>query len=54
MLIMFSDSLGVVTVEVDSEGVNFCDGFAYFSDENEKEYKIKIENIKGCFPITEV
>lgn len=54
MLIMFSDTLGAVTVEVDSMGVNFCDGFAYFSDENEKEYKVKIEDIKGCFSITEV
>ena len=54
MLIMYSDALGVVTVEVDSMGINFCDGFAYFSDENGKEYKIKVEDIKGCFPITEV
>lgn len=53
MLIIFSDSLGVITVEVDSMGVNFCDGYAYFSDKNKKEYKIKIEDIKGCFPITE-
>lgn len=44
MTVTYRDELGYVQVEVDSNGIQFTDRYAYFSSD-EKEYKVKIENL---------
>lgn len=44
MYIIFRDELGLVSVPVDENGIQFTDGIAYFSDGN-KEYRIPIEHL---------
>lgn len=45
MSITFRDALGYIAVEVDEYGIQFADGEAYFSDANEKEYRVKVGDI---------
>lgn len=44
MYIVFRDELGLVSVPVDENGVQFIAGFACFSD-GEKAYKIPVESL---------
>ena len=45
MTITFSDGLGLVSVTVDDSGVT-CDGaFFFFTDANERDYKIPSVNV---------
>jgi hypothetical protein len=44
MTIYYCDEFGIVSVKVNSDGIQFLDGIAYFSD-GEKEYKVNIKNI---------
>ena len=44
MILVYRDEIGYVQVEVDNNGVQFLDGYAYFGND-EREYKIKIENL---------
>ena len=44
MLLIYRDEIGYVQVEVDNNGIQFLDGYAYFGND-EREYKIKAENI---------
>lgn len=48
MTITFRDEGGYVAAQVNNDGVSFCDGFAYFTVENERgdeDYKISVENV---------
>ena len=45
MLIIFSDAGGVLLVTVDIYGIQFCDGFAYFSN-GEEDFKVPITSIR--------
>lgn len=45
LYITFSDGLGMVSVEVDGYGIR-CDGTRMiFSDANEREYAVPVENV---------
>lgn len=44
MEITYSDELGGVVREVDENGVDFLDGFAYFTS-GDKDYKIPMEDV---------
>lgn len=45
MYVTYSDHLGMIRVEIGSDGI-ICDGTRMiFSDANEKEYAIPIENV---------
>ena len=44
MTIYYVDELGVLSVDVDFNNIQFCDGEAYFSS-NGEEYRVNIENI---------
>lgn len=46
MQIKFRDSIGTSVVEVSANGVSFLDGFAYFDDVDEQEYKVPMENVE--------
>ena len=47
LYITFSDILGMVRVEVDEYGIR-CDGTRMiFSDANEREYAVQVENVFG-------
>ena len=46
MSITYSDKLGLVTIEIDTEyGIDFNDGLAYFTYTNGVDYKIPVTNI---------
>ena len=44
MILVYRDDIGYVQVEVDNNGIQFVDGYAYFGN-NEREYRIKIEDV---------
>lgn len=45
MKITYSDSLGMVTVEIDESGIT-CDGtFFFFTDTSERDYKIPCTDV---------
>ena len=44
MTITYHDGLGYVEVEVTADGIDFIDGFAYFSSGN-RDYKMLAERI---------
>ena len=44
MAVTYRDELGYVQVKVDSNGIQFVDGYALFGND-EREYKIKVENL---------
>ena len=44
MILIYRDEIGYVQVEVDGNGIQFVDGYAYFGND-EREYKVKIDNI---------
>lgn len=44
MILVYRDEIGYVGVKVDNKGVDFLDGYVYFSD-GIKDYRVKIENI---------
>lgn len=46
MYIVFSDEGGLVLAQLDEYGVSFCDGRAYFSTEDGKEYRVDISAIR--------
>lgn len=41
MTIYYADELGIIGEKVDENGIDFCDGFAYFNDT-----KIAIDSIR--------
>ena len=46
MTVTFKDELGVISVSIDKGfGVHFGTDKAYFTDEDGKDYKVKIEYI---------
>ena len=46
MTIYYRDEIGEIAVEINSEyGVNFCDGYAYFNDIENVDYRIKTDHI---------
>ena len=45
MTITFCDEIGIVMVEVDSFGVNFLDGKAFFSDIDGKDYEVPVTDL---------
>ena len=42
MKIVYRDDLGYVALECDADGVQFLDGFAYFSDASGEDHEIPI------------
>ena len=40
LYIYYSDEAGIVRAEVDSYGIAFCDGLAYFTDGNGEDHKV--------------
>ena len=44
MTVTYRDEIGYVQVKVDSNGISFANGYAYFGN-NEQDYKIKVENL---------
>lgn len=51
MIVQYADALGVVFVDIDVNGVSFCDGHAYFSSlYGHRDYKIPVENLRGIIP----
>ena len=50
MKITYSDGLGLVEVTVDEFGIN-CDGtFFFFSDTNERDYKVSVSSVFKIMP----
>ena len=46
MRICYRDSIGVVTVEIDTtDGISFDGEYAYFTDANGKDCKVSTRNI---------
>ena len=45
MSICYRDELGVVSVALDRSGVSFCNGYAYFTDDSGRDYKIPVNNL---------
>lgn len=45
MTIAFCDEIDIITVLVDSTGVNFLDGMALFSDIDGKDYEVPVINL---------
>ena len=52
MIVTYRDELGYVEVKThdDESGVYFFDGYVHFTDGNEKDYKIKVENFVSAIP----
>lgn len=46
MYIIYRDEIGLQYVELDENGVAFCDGFAYFSSTDGKENKIPVSALE--------
>lgn len=46
MTIFYADKLGLISIETNENGVQFCDGYAYFNDPENIDYRIPIEQIK--------
>lgn len=42
MTVYYRDDLGEVAVDTDCCGVQFCDSYAYFWDDNGKEYRVPV------------
>ena len=45
MIVTYRDHLGYVSVNVSEDGVDFVDGFAYFTSLSNMDYKIPAEHI---------
>ena len=45
VVVSWRDKLGVIYVEIDGYGVSFCDGYAIFSDLDEKQYKVPLGDL---------
>lgn len=45
MIITYIDDLGEALVNVDEHGIDFYEGFAYFSSKLGKDYEINISHI---------
>lgn len=43
--VSWRDELGVAYVEIDGYGISFLEGYAIFSDLDEKQYKVPVENL---------
>lgn len=43
--VSWRDELGVSYVEIDGYGISFLEGYAIFSDLDEKQYKVPVENL---------
>lgn len=50
LVVAFRDDLGITEVRLDKYAdVTFLVGFAYFSDDNDRDYKIPAEDIVGIW-----
>lgn len=47
MIITYRDELGIVEIRVNEFGISFADGYAYFSDEQNNDCRIDINDIIG-------
>lgn len=45
VIVSWRDHLGVLYVEIDGYGISFCDGYAIFSDLDEKQYKVPVGDL---------
>ena len=45
VVVSWRDKLGVIYVEIDGYGISFCDGYAAFSDLDEKQYKVPVGDL---------
>ena len=45
MQVMFRDELGTQVVDVSGDGVDFLNGYAYFSDTAERDYIVPIDDV---------
>lgn len=46
MAITYRDEIGTLVVYVNREyGISFCDGFVYFSDNDDHDYKIPVSEV---------
>lgn len=45
MQIMFRDELGTQVVDVSGDGVDFLNGYAYFSDTAERDYIVPLDDV---------
>lgn len=45
MTVTYRDELGVVSVSINADGVQFGINKAYFTDENGKDYTVSIEHL---------
>ena len=46
MTVTYRDELGLVSVKINNEyGVCFCEHYAYFTSEDDKDYKINREHL---------
>lgn len=43
--VSWREQLGVVYVEIDGYGISFLEGYAIFSDLDEKQYKIPVNDL---------
>ena len=43
--VSWRDELGVASVAIDGYGISFLEGYAIFSDLDEKQYKVPVENL---------
>lgn len=49
--VCYRDEGGVVIVEVDRDGVSFCDGLAYFNGTDGKGHRVLIEHLCSIVPL---
>ena len=46
MFITYRDSIGIIAIDIDTQyGIDFNDGYCYFTDCNGEDYKIPINDI---------
>ena len=50
LTVCYRDEGGVVVVVADRDGVTLCDGLAYFSDTDGREYKIPMTRLCSIIP----
>lgn len=51
MMVKFRDGIGTVTVEITSDGVNFCDGLAVFDDADGTLYQVPIGDLESVYQV---
>ena len=46
MTITYRDEIGTLVIYVNRDyGISFCDGYAYFTDNAERDYKVPVSEI---------